>query len=276
MPESSPGGPVAFVTGSGRGIGLGIARALARAGHRVSLGDLDAESAARSAEDLIREGHEAIGLPLEVSDAASWSSAIEATAARWGRLDVLVNSAGISPRGTAESTDEALWEQTLAVNLKGPWLGIKTCLPWLKRSRGVVVNIGTTRATRPMPGLFSYITSKAGLLGLTLQIAVEYLNAGISCNMVAPGWVDTPGERVIQAQYGRPDFPKGVRNLTTSDEVGDAVVFFTTPAGRKVSGQILYVDSGMHVADDAAMVYLPHENRARYHDPEIAQRRGDS
>ena len=123
-----------------------------------------------------------------------------------------------------------------------------------------------------MPGLFSYVTSKAGLLGLTRQVAVEYLDAGITCNMVAPGWVDTPGERVLQAKHGRPDFPAGVRNLTTSEEVGDAVVFFTTPAGRKVSGQILYIDSGMHVADDAGMVYLPHDARTRYHDPERALR----
>jgi 3-oxoacyl-[acyl-carrier protein] reductase len=123
-----------------------------------------------------------------------------------------------------------------------------------------------------MPGLFSYVTSKAGLLGLTRQVAVEYLEAGITCNMVAPGWVDTPGERILQANYGRPNFPQGVRNLTTAEEVGEAVVFFTTPAGRKVSGQILYVDSGMHVADDAAMVYLPPGTRTQYHDPEVALR----
>ncbi len=270
--SEQPSKPVAIVTGAGRGIGLGIARALARAGHRVALGDVDAESAARSAGELAGEGFEAIGLSLEVADAGMWAGAVAEATGRWGRLDVLVNSAGISPRGTAESTDEALWERTLAVNLKGPWLGIKTCLPWLRRSRGAIVNIGTTRATRPMPGLFSYITSKAGLLGLTRQIAVEYLDAGISCNMVAPGWVDTPGERVLQARHGRPDFPAGVRNLTTSEEVGDAVLFFTSPAGRKVTGQILYIDSGMHVADDAGMVYLPHDARTRYHDPEVAQR----
>jgi NAD(P)-dependent dehydrogenase (short-subunit alcohol dehydrogenase family) len=274
MPVPSTGSRVAFVTGAGRGIGLGIARALARSGHRVALGDVDVDSAERSADELAQDGHDAIALPLEVSDAESWTKAIESTTSRWGRIDTLVNSAGISPRGTAESTDEGLWEQTLAVNLKGPWLGIKASLPWLRQSRGVIVNIGTTRATRPMPGLFSYITSKAGLLGLTMQVAVEYLKDGVTCNMVAPGWVDTPGERILQARHGRPDFPNGVHNLTTSDEVGEAVVFFTTAAGRKISGQILYVDSGMHVADDAAMVYLPHETRARYHDPEVAQRQG--
>ncbi|MHC5542882.1 SDR family oxidoreductase, partial [Singulisphaera rosea] len=90
---------------------------------------------------------------------------------------------------------------------------------------------------------------------------------GVSCNMVAPGWVDTPGERVIQAQQGRPNFPEGLQNLTTSKDVGDAVVFLASPGGRKVNGVILYLDSGLHVADDAGMVYLPDEVRVRYHQP---------
>ena len=268
--------PVALVTGAGQGIGLGIARALAKAGHRVVLTDRNAETALASAEALAAEGAEAIGLHLEVSEAESWRLALAEATSRYGGLNLLVNSAGISPRGTVESTDEALWDLTLAVNLKGPWLGIKACLPMLKAVRGGIVNIGTTRATRPMPGLFSYVTSKAGLLGLTQQVAVEYLDAGITCNMVAPGWVDTPGERVLQAQHGRPDFPEGVRNLTTPDEIGDAVVFFTTAAGRKITGQILYIDSGMHVADDAGMIYLPNEGRARYHDPEVSLRASES
>src|SRR5262249_6263765 len=198
-----------------------------------------------------------VGLTLDVTRADDWARALAAVADRWGRLDVLVNNAGISPRGTAETTDEALWDRTLAINLKGAWLGIKASLPWLRQSRGTIVNVGSPRATRPMPGLFSYITSKAGLWGLTRQVAVEYLEAEITCNMVAPGWVDTPGERVIQATFGRPDFPQGVQNLLTPEEVGEAVAFLASPAGRKVNGITLYLDSGLHVADDAGMVYLP-------------------
>ena len=141
--------------------------------------------------------------------ADDWDRALADLIARWGGLDLLVNCAGISPRGTVESTDEALWERTLAINLKGAWLGIKAALPSLRSRRGTIVNIGSTRATRPMPGLFSYVVSKAGLWGLTQQVAVEYLNEGVTCNMIAPGWVDTPNERLIQARHGRPDFPAG-------------------------------------------------------------------
>jgi NAD(P)-dependent dehydrogenase (short-subunit alcohol dehydrogenase family) len=251
---------VALVTGAGRGIGLGIARALGLAGMKVALADLDGESAARSAAELRAEGCEAWDVPLDVTEAEGWARALDALVGRWGGLDVLVNNAGISPRGTAESTDEALWERTLAVNLKGPWLGIKAALPLLRRRPGTIVNIGSTRATRPMPGLFPYVVSKAGLLGLTQQVAVEYLEAGVTCNMVAPGWVDTPGERIIQAEHGRPDFPEGLRNLTTTDEIGAAVAFLASPAGRKINGVILYLDAGLHVADEAPMVYLGKSN----------------
>jgi 3-oxoacyl-[acyl-carrier protein] reductase len=85
--------------------------------------------------------------------------------------------------------------------------------------------------------------------------------------MVAPGWVDTPGERVLQAAHGRPEFPAGVQNLTTLEEIGAAVVYLASTDARKVNGVILYLDAGLHIADDAGMVYLPDEIRLRYHQP---------
>lgn len=263
----TPSRSVALVTGAAQGIGLGIAQALARTGLQVALTDTNEPGAVQSASKLRDEGFDVHAWRLDVTSPSDWQGVVQGVTQRWGRVDVLVNNAGISPRGTIESTEESLWDLTLAINLKGPWLGIKTALPWLRETRGAVVNIGSTRATRPMPGLFPYVTSKAGLLGLTRQVAAECLEWGVTCNMVAPGWVDTPGERIIQAEQGRPDFPEGVHNLTTSEDIGDTVVFLTSPAGRKVNGVILYVDSGLHVADDAGMVYLPQLARLRYHQP---------
>lgn len=258
---------VALVTGAAQGIGLGIAQALAASGRKVALTDVNGGEARASAQGLCDTGHEAIGLTLDVSQARHWEQAVAQILDRWGRIDILVNNAGISPRGRVDTTDEALWDHTLAINLKGPWLGIRACLPALKASKGMIVNIGSTRCTRPMPGLFPYVTSKAGLWGLTRQVAVECLEFGVNCNMVAPGWVDTPGERIIQAQHGRPEFPEGVQNLTTPADIGAAVVFMASPAGRRINGVTLYLDTGLHVADDAGMVYLPHDVRVRYHQP---------
>jgi 3-oxoacyl-[acyl-carrier protein] reductase len=255
----------AVVTGAAQGIGLGIARALAGAGLKVALTDVNEDQVKRSAVELAARGFEAFGLGLEVTRSEDWSRVLTEVQSNWGRLDVLVNNAGISPRGTIESTDEVLWDKTLAINLKGAWLGIKASLPALKATRGTIVNIGSTRATRPLPGLFPYVVSKAGLWGMTRQVAVECLGTGVTCNMVAPGWVDTPGERIIQAAHGRPEFPEGVQNLTTPDDIGAAVVYLASEAGRRVNGMTIYLDCGMHVADDAGMVYLPDEVRVRYH-----------
>ncbi|GIW86786.1 MAG: short-chain dehydrogenase [Isosphaeraceae bacterium] len=247
--------PVALVTGAAQGIGLGIATGLARAHHRVALLDIDAQAAADAAERLTADGLVARVVRLDVASALEWHAAVATILEQWQRIDVLVNNAGVSPRGTPESTDEAVWDQTLAVNLKGPWLGIKACLPALRASRGTIINVGSTRATRPRRGLFAYGVSKAGLLGLTQQVAIELIDDGVTCNMVAPGWVDTPGERLIQARHGRSDWPQGVRNLTTPEEIAAAVLYLASPGGRRVNGEILYVDSGLHLADDVAMIY---------------------
>ena len=257
----------ALVTGAGQGVGLGIARALTGAGLKVALTDIDGPSAARAAAGLVAEGRAAEGLGLDVTSADDWARVVGEVVARFGGLDVLVNNAGISPRGTAESTEESLWDLVMATNLKGAWLGIKAALPHLKPRQGTIINIGSTRATRPMPGLCAYVASKAGLLGLTRQVAAEELEAGVTCNMVAPGWVDTPGERLLQAANGRPNFPEGVRNLTTPDEVGAAVAYLASNAARRVNGDILYLDAGLQIADDAGMVYLPDIARERYHQP---------
>jgi NAD(P)-dependent dehydrogenase (short-subunit alcohol dehydrogenase family) len=255
---------VALVSGAAQGIGLGIARSLASASYKVVLADVEDDLVQQAAADLRGHGFEAIGQHLDVTQHGDWARAVADLNSRWGGLDLLVNCAGISPRGTAESTDEALWDLTLAVNLKGAWLGIKAALPALRPRRGTIINIGSTRATRPMPGLFSYVVSKAGLWGLTQQVAVEYLAEGITCNMIAPGWVDTPNERLIQARFGRPDFPDGIRNLTTPDEIGAAVVYLASAHGRKINGVILYLDAGLQIADDAGMVYLPDRSRPPY------------
>lgn len=245
---------VAIVTGAGRGIGFGIAQALVDAGLRVALADLDGEAAIATASRLGES--RAFGWALDVADAAGWERLVGETVERFGGLDVLVNNAGISPRGTAESTDEALWDRTLDTNLKGAWLGIRAALPALKARRGAIVNIGSTHATLPLRNLLAYSVSKAGLWGLTRQVALEYLHDGITCNMIAPGWVASEGERAIQAAAGRNDFPTGIRQMSSPEEVGAAVRYLISDAARHMTGETVHLDGGLHAFGDVRWVHF--------------------
>ena len=127
--------PVALVTGAAQGIGEGIARSLGTAGFIVVLGDLDGNLVHEAAASLESRGVEASGIRLDVTSPADWAEACTLVENRWGGLDALVNNAGVSSRGTIETTDEELWDLTLGVNLKGPWLGIKAALPLLPATR---------------------------------------------------------------------------------------------------------------------------------------------
>ena len=249
---------VAIVTGAAQGVGLGIALVLAQKGLAVALADTQQELAEAEAAQLRAAGCRAMAVGLDVRKAAQWSACVNQVQDQFGPVDVLVNNAGISPRGTAETTSEELWDTCLDINLKGAWLGIHELLPsFRQRSFGRIVNIGSTRSTRPLSGLFAYGVSKAAMLAMTQQLAVEYVNEGIMTNMVAPGWVDTPGERMLQKRHGREDFPAGLKNLITPQDVGEAVWYLVSPAGDRVNGLVLYLDAGLAVADDAGMIYLP-------------------
>ncbi len=253
----------ALVTGGAQGVGLGIAKSLLKSGYETYLADIQAELAQNVAQELSGQGVRARSLALDVTRASDWERAAAAVDEAFGRLDVLVNNAGISPRGSVETVDETLWHRTLDINLKGAWLGVKACVGLLRKARGTIVNIGTTRATRPRKDLFVYGISKAGLLGLTRYVAIDLFDDGITCNMVAPGWVDTPGERILQAKHGNPRWPEGTRNLIDPEDVGAAVVYLASQAGRRVNGELLHVDSGLHCADDVASVFNVPDDTAR-------------
>jgi NAD(P)-dependent dehydrogenase (short-subunit alcohol dehydrogenase family) len=246
---------VAIVTGAGRGIGRGIAGSLANAGYRVAMVDLDPSSAESAARELSVSGLSAIGRGLDVADGGGWTGLVAEVIALWGGVDVLVNNAGVSPRGTIDTTDEALWDRTLATNLKGPWLGVRSCLETLRRRKGTIINIGSTHSTLPMRGLFSYCVSKAGLLGLTRQTAAELMSDDVTCNMIAPGWVASEGERLIQAREGRPNFPEGIRNMSSVEDVGAAVVYLASAAARRITGEVLHLDGGLHAVGDVKLIH---------------------
>jgi len=240
-------GQVALVTGSGRGIGQAIALALAEQGANLVINDVDLESAQATAAEIERRGREAMVHGASVVEETQVEEMVEAALARWGRVDVLVNNAGITRDGLLVRMKEDQWESVLAVNLKGAFHCIKAAArPMMKARYGRIINIASVAGVTGNPGQANYAASKGGLIALTKTTALELAPRGITCNAVAPGFIETAmtrqlPEEVREAWLKR--IPLG--RAGTPQDVAAAVVFLAGPASAYVTGQVLIVDGGM-------------------------------
>ena len=186
-----------------------------------------------------------------VTESASVSAAVDTIAARYGRLDVVVNNAGIMFEEALRNHDEQRWRQMLDVNLTGPFLVTKAALPLLERSGGAIVNIGSIEGFSANPGHAAYAASKAGVHGLTVALAVDLGPLGIRVNAVAPGWIDTELNASFVERH--PDRDEVVRQLGAlhpvghigaPTDVGDVVTWLASDEARFVTGQVITVDGG--------------------------------
>lgn len=246
---------VAVVTGAARGIGLAIAEKFLETGYRVALLDIDETTLAQTAE-AVRERPEAIAIVCDVSDPQQVQASIDRIADHFGRIDVLVNNAGRAIFKPAQETTFEDWSWILATNLNGPFLCTQACVPvMLETGGGSVVNIASISGLRASTLRIAYGTSKAALMHLTKQQAVEYGNLGIRVNAIAPG----PVETAMAAQVHSADIRTSYRDAIplarygTPQEIADAVAFLCSDAASFINGQILAVDGGF----DAAGVGLP-------------------
>ena len=247
---------VALVTGGGRGIGAGIARALASAGFRLVLCGRG-EAAAATAAELARDGHDAHAVRADVADERAVSRLVGAAIERFGRIDALVNNAGINHAGGVLDLEPARFDELFAVNVRGAYLCTRAAAPHLAGNDGAIVNVGSWVARTPAPGFGVYSTTKAALVALTRATATELAPLGITVNAVCPGnvWSDiweaaTPELQSLtgksaQALYESAVEAQPVKRGQTPAEIGEVTAWLCGPAARSITGEALYVSGGI-------------------------------
>lgn len=242
-------GQVALITGGARGIGKAIAVSLAKRGANLAIADISSESARETAGEISALGVKALPVTLDVSKSAEVSRAIEDIVKEFGRLDVLVNNAGITKDGLILRMKEEDWDAVIGINLKGVFLCSKEAVKVMVKQRyGRIVNIASVVAFMGNPGQANYSASKAGIVGLTKTIAKEYASRGITANAVAPGFISTAMTDAL-AENVRQEMLKSIPigKFGSVDDVANAVVFLSSPKTGYITGQVVHVNGGMYM-----------------------------
>jgi NAD(P)-dependent dehydrogenase (short-subunit alcohol dehydrogenase family) len=232
-------GKVAIVTGASRGIGAAAARALAKAGTSVMLAARDGALANEVARSIIAAGGNAAAQACDVSDYAGCENLVAETLARFGRLDVLVNNAGvIEPIARIADSDPAAWARNIDINLTGAYFAIRAVLPvMIAAGGGTIVNVSSGAAIRPLEGWSAYCSGKAGLHMLTRAVAVETAEQGIRVFGFQPGTTDTDMQVLIRASGINQISQIPRANLTPVAHPAAAIVYLCTPAADDLAGQ---------------------------------------
>ena len=235
---------VALVTGGARGIGEAIVRLFAKEGARVVIGDILEKEGKATAEDVRKEGGEVRYLRLDVTVEESWQEAVRTVEEWYGRLNVLVNNAGLVDRESIQDTPLELWEQIMAVNITGVFLGTKHAIPAMRRAGdGSIINISSAFGLIGTSNRPAYTASKGGVRLFTKATAIEHAKEGIRANSIHPGYVLTPmtaryptEERIAQTPMGR---------LATPEDIAPGALFLASDDSRFMTGSELVIDGGL-------------------------------
>ena len=242
-------GKVAFISGGARGMGAAEARLFAREGASVAIGDVLEEEGRNLVEQISETGGRAIFLLLDVTSGSQWDSAIAATVREFGKLDVVVNNAGISARGTVEDTTVEAWDRVMDVNAKGVFLGTKAAIPELRRAGGgSIINISSQLGiVGTDTGGAQYQASKGAVRIFTKSVAIQYAAEGIRVNSVHPGPINTP---MTESSRANPeDYQTRLSRIPLgrygeSDDVAYGVLFLASDESSFMTGSELVIDGG--------------------------------
>ena len=240
---------IALVTGAARGLGRATALALAHAGADVALGLRDKRSGGDVAAEIEAMGRRALALQMDVTDLAQVSSAVDETVARFGRIDLLVNNAGIAPENAAENVNVLDFDETCAVNLKGTFFVSQAVgRVMIRQGSGRIVNLSSQAGFVALPGESVYCMTKAAIAHLTKCLAVEWGRYGITVNAVAPTFIVTPGTApALDNEDFKADVIERIAALHRVGQpmdVAGAIVFLASPAASLITGHTILIDGG--------------------------------
>jgi NAD(P)-dependent dehydrogenase (short-subunit alcohol dehydrogenase family) len=249
FPKFDLAGDVALVTGAARGLGRAISLALAHAGADVALGLRDVKTGSELATEIQAMGRQALPLQMDVTHTDQISRAVSEAVARFGRLDILINNAGLAPGNLAQDVREEDFDLTVNVNLKGTFFASQAAgRLMIRQNRGRIINLGSQAGFVALPTESVYCMTKAGISHLTRCLAVEWGKYNITVNAVAPTFIATPGtEEVLADPAFRADVIERIAALHRIGEpmdVAGAVVFLASPAASLITGQTLLIDGG--------------------------------
>jgi len=240
-------GQTAIVTGGGRGIGKAIALQFAHQGANVAVLDIDGASASATAKEIEKSGRGSFAARVDVSDQAQVERAIGTVAERFGRIDVLVNNAGIGNTATFLELTAENWNRVIAIHLSGAFFCSQAAAREMaKRGYGRIVSMSSIAGLMAPPEAAHYAAAKAGIIGLTRSMAMDLAASGITANAIAPGPVLTEMLREIWDEAGLKERGEHVpvRRLATVDEIARAVLFLASPNSGYITGVVIPVDGG--------------------------------
>lgn len=243
---------VAIVTGAASGIGAASARLFAAEGARLALVDQDERGLGQVAAEIEGGGGQALAIAADVSSAGAARAGVAQVMERWGRIDVLLTAAGISLGGAVDVVEEAAWDRTFAVNVKGTYLWVHNAIkPMIAAGSGAIVTVGSQLAQSSLGTNAAYIASKGAIASFTKTVAVDHARQGIRVNALMPGVIDTPMPARSLLRQADPEAARAfwhqrhpMGRIGRPDEVAKAALFLACEDSSFVTGTLLFIDGG--------------------------------